>query len=104
VASCTALIKENFVCTGHLRGKKECRVLGFKNLVRTSQETHRVSATETSRLMLCKIRSYHGGDYEECRRVALVGADDSIASIIRVKQIGELGTTLTVISKRCRLR
>jgi hypothetical protein len=26
-----------------------------------------VSATESSRLMLCKILGFHGGDYEECR-------------------------------------
>jgi hypothetical protein len=35
--------------------------------VRTSQETHYVSATEPSRSMLRKIRGFHGGDYEECR-------------------------------------
>jgi hypothetical protein len=29
--------------------------------------THNVSATEPSRLMLCKILGFHGGDYEECR-------------------------------------
>jgi hypothetical protein len=34
---------------------EECRLLGYKNQVRTSQETHYVSATETSQLMLCKI-------------------------------------------------
>jgi hypothetical protein len=28
---------------------------------------HHVSATESGRLMLCKILSFHGGDYEECR-------------------------------------
>jgi hypothetical protein len=33
----------------------ECRLLGYKNPVRTSQEAHYVSATEPSRLMLCKI-------------------------------------------------
>jgi hypothetical protein len=35
--------------------------------VPTSQETHYVSATGTSRLMLCasKIGSFHGGDYKE---------------------------------------
>jgi hypothetical protein len=31
------------------------------------QETHYVSATEPSQLMLCKIWGFHGGDYEECR-------------------------------------
>jgi hypothetical protein len=34
---------------------EECRLLGYKNTVRTSQETHYVSITESSRLMLCKI-------------------------------------------------
>jgi hypothetical protein len=34
---------------------EEWRLLGYKNPVRTSQETHYVSATETSQLMLCKI-------------------------------------------------
>jgi hypothetical protein len=33
---------------------EECRLLGYKNPVRTSQETHYVSATESSRLMLLK--------------------------------------------------
>jgi hypothetical protein len=32
-----------------------CRLLGYKNPVRTSQETHYVSAIEPNRLMLCKI-------------------------------------------------
>jgi hypothetical protein len=34
---------------------EECRLLGYKNLVRTSKETHYLSATETSWLILCKI-------------------------------------------------
>jgi hypothetical protein len=38
-----------------------------KNTVHTSQETHYVSATESSQLMLCKISGFYGGDYEECR-------------------------------------
>jgi hypothetical protein len=42
-------------------------LLGYKNPVRTSQETHYLSATESSRLMLCKIWGFHGGDYEDCR-------------------------------------
>jgi hypothetical protein len=45
----------------------ECRLLGYKNTVRTSQETHYVSATESSQLMLRKISNFHGGDYEEWR-------------------------------------
>jgi hypothetical protein len=31
------------------------------------QETHYVSVTERSQLMLCKISGVHGGEYEECR-------------------------------------
>jgi hypothetical protein len=46
---------------------EECRPLGYKNPVRTSQETHYVSVAESSRLMLCKIWGFHGDDYEECR-------------------------------------
>jgi hypothetical protein len=46
---------------------EECRLLGYKNPVRTSQETHYVSATESSQLMLCNIWGFHGVEYEECR-------------------------------------
>jgi hypothetical protein len=45
---------------------EECLLLGYKSPVPTSQETHYVSATETSLLMLCKIWGFHGCDYEEC--------------------------------------
>jgi hypothetical protein len=34
---------------------EECRLLGYISPVRNSQETHYVSATESSQLMLCKI-------------------------------------------------
>jgi hypothetical protein len=46
---------------------EECRLLGYKNPVRISQETPYASATESSRLILCKIWGSHGSDYEECR-------------------------------------
>jgi hypothetical protein len=46
---------------------EECRLLGYKNPVRTSQETHYVSTTESSQLTLCKIWGVHDGDYEEWR-------------------------------------
>jgi hypothetical protein len=46
---------------------EECRLLGYKNPVRTSQKTYYISATESSQLILYKILGYHGGDYEECR-------------------------------------
>jgi hypothetical protein len=43
------------ICDFHGGDYEECRLLGYKTPVRTSQETHYVSATELSRLMLCKI-------------------------------------------------
>jgi hypothetical protein len=46
---------------------EDFRLLGYKNSVCTSQETHYVSATESSQLMLRKIRGFHSSDYEECR-------------------------------------
>jgi hypothetical protein len=46
---------------------EECRLLEYKNQVLTSQETHYFSATELSRLMLCKMLGLHGGEYEEWR-------------------------------------
>jgi hypothetical protein len=46
---------------------EECRLLGYKNPVHTSQETHYISATESNRLMLRKIWGFRGGDYKECR-------------------------------------
>jgi hypothetical protein len=46
---------------------EERRLLGYKTLVRTSQETHYFSATEPSQLMLCKILRFHSLHYEECR-------------------------------------
>jgi hypothetical protein len=51
----------------HISDYEECRLLGYKNQVRTSQETHYVSTTESSQLLLCKIWGFHVGDYEECR-------------------------------------
>jgi hypothetical protein len=39
----------------HCSHYENCSLVGYKNPVRTSQETHYVSATEASRLMLCKI-------------------------------------------------
>jgi hypothetical protein len=39
----------------------------MKNTVFYDIKTQFVSATELSQIMLCKIRGFHGGDYEECR-------------------------------------
>jgi hypothetical protein len=46
---------------------EEYHLVGYKTPVRTSQETHYLSATESNQLMLCKIWGFQGGDYEECR-------------------------------------
>jgi hypothetical protein len=46
---------------------EECRLLGYKTPIRTSQGTHYFSTTESSHLMLCKVLGFHGGDYEEGR-------------------------------------
>jgi hypothetical protein len=80
--------------------------------VRTSQETHYVSATEPSRLMLCEIWGFHGGDYEECR---LLGCDAvwplyeltfrrNVSPPSSGWQVGELGTTSTVTRNWSALR
>jgi hypothetical protein len=45
---------------------EECHLLGYKNPVRTSQDTYYVSTTESSPLMLCKIWGFHGSGYEGC--------------------------------------
>jgi hypothetical protein len=46
---------------------EECRLLGYTNPVRTSQETHYSFATEPSRLILYKIWDFHSDDFEEYR-------------------------------------
>jgi hypothetical protein len=51
----------------HCSDYEECRLPVYKDPVRTSQETHYVSATQPSQLMLCKIWGFHSSDYEECR-------------------------------------
>jgi hypothetical protein len=40
-------------CDFHGGDYEECRLLGYTNAVLISQETHYVSATESSRLVLC---------------------------------------------------
>jgi hypothetical protein len=82
---------------------EECRLLGYKNPVRTSQGTHYVSATEFSQLVLCKVFSRWSlrrmPSSGMVRRAALVRtylSEERSASIIRVTRIGELGTTLAV--------
>jgi hypothetical protein len=47
----TIFITVFYICLS----KEECRRLEYKNIVRTSQETHCLCTIESSRLMLCKI-------------------------------------------------
>jgi hypothetical protein len=42
---------------------------GKQNPVRTSPETHYVSGTEPSLLMIYKVCGFHGVDYDECRHL-----------------------------------
>jgi hypothetical protein len=70
---------------------EECRLLGYKTPFRTSQETHYISATESSRLMLCKgtMKLPSSG---MLRRVDLVRTDvgqERMASIIRVTRTSD---------------
>jgi hypothetical protein len=55
------------ICDFHCSDYEECRRLRCKTPVRTSQETHYISATKHKRLTLCKIWGFHGGNYEEYR-------------------------------------
>jgi hypothetical protein len=64
------ILNQNNPCKSwgfHGGDRKEWRLLGYKNTVHTSHETHYVSATESSRLMVSKIWGFHGSDYEELR-------------------------------------
>jgi hypothetical protein len=61
----------------HCSDYEECRLLGYKDPVCTSQETHYLSATESSQLMLCKIWGFHCSDYVECR---LLGYKDPVCT------------------------
>jgi hypothetical protein len=77
----------------HVCDNEDCRILGYKNPVRTSQETHYFSAIGSSQLMLCKIRGFHVYDYEECRllrchRMGLIRAhvsEESFTYIFRME-------------------
>jgi hypothetical protein len=87
---------------------EECRLLGYKNPVRTSKETlrlrYRVQPINALYDLRFTQRELHRMPPSGMlRRVALVRTDVSeqrIASIIRVTRIGELGTTSEVTSNR----
>jgi hypothetical protein len=62
------------IWVSHVGDYEECRLLGYRNPVRSSQETHYVSATAPSRLMLFKLWGFHVGDYAECRFLGYIKA------------------------------
>jgi hypothetical protein len=89
----------------------ECDLLGYKNLVRTSHETHSFSATESSRCYVrfqvstavtMKNAVYWGvTPCGYCKNRRFGG---TCHIIIRVTRIDELRTTLAIISNRSTLR
>jgi hypothetical protein len=91
---------------------KNSVICDIKTHVRTSQETHYVSGTESSRSMLCKIWGFHGDDYEECRLVGCwavwLSKNRRVGGIYchhqQSDKNSELGTTLGVTSNRRTLR
>jgi hypothetical protein len=74
---------------------EEFRFLGYKTPIRNSQETHYMSATESSRLMLCNFtfsRQYlwripSSGMWSRVGLVGTEGTEDCVTSIIRVEII-----------------
>jgi hypothetical protein len=88
---------------------EECRLLRYRNQLRTSQETHYVSATEPSRVILGKIWRvsrrwlWRMSSSGVLRHVALVRtdvSDERSASIIRITRISELGTLAVTRNRR----
>jgi hypothetical protein len=75
---------------------QQCRLLGYKNPFHTSQETHYVSTTETSQLMLCKIWGFHGGDYEECR---LLGYKNTVRTSQETQYVSTTETSQLMLCK-----
>jgi hypothetical protein len=71
---------------------EECRLLGYKNPVHTSQETYYLSATEPSRLMLCKKYAVFWAVSSYCLLLRADVSEQRIASIIRTTRISELRT------------
>jgi hypothetical protein len=84
---------------------EECRLLRYKNSVRTSQEIRYVSATEPNRFMLCKICGFHDDGYAVFLDVTHFGYFKNrrfgitFCLIIRVRSFSELGTTLAITRK-----
>jgi hypothetical protein len=86
-------LRSMFMCT-HIH--EEGRLLGCKNPVRTSQETHYFSAAESSHLMLCKICGFHGFDYEECR---LLGYKIQVRTSQETHYVSAIETSRLILCK-----
>jgi hypothetical protein len=80
------------------RAYEECRLLWYKDQVRTWQETHYVSATEPSRLMLCMIGGFPESDYEECR---LLGYKDPDRTSQEIHYISAIEPSRLMLCKIC---
>jgi hypothetical protein len=80
----------------HGGGYEECRLLDCKNSLRTSQETHYVSVTESSRLMLCKTWGFHGGDYEEC---CLLGYKNPVRTLQKTHNVSAIEPSRWMLCK-----
>jgi hypothetical protein len=82
-----------------------CLMLQLQNVCIWSVQNGNM-ATFPNAAVSCKILGSRGGDYEECRLLGCVAvwltvvSEERIASIIRVKRIGELGTMLAATSNR----
>jgi hypothetical protein len=85
----------------HCGDYEECRLLGYKSPVRTSQEAHYVSNTESGKLMLCKISGFHGSDYEGCR---LLGYKSPVRTSEETDYFSATWSSRLRISRRLLLR
>jgi hypothetical protein len=75
---------------------EEFCILGYNKPVCTSQETHYISATESSQLTLCKIWGLHGSDYEECR---LLGYKNPVRTSQETHYVSSTGSSRLMLCK-----
>jgi hypothetical protein len=86
------------ICSSHGGHYEECRLLGYKNPARTSQETNYVSAIELSKSMLCKNWGLRGGDYDECR---LLGHKNPVRTSQETHYVSATEPNRSVLCKIC---
>jgi hypothetical protein len=86
------------ICSFHGGDCRECRLLGYKHLVRASHETDYFSVRDHSRIVLCKIWGFHGGDYKECR---LLGCKHPVRASRETHYLSVRNTSLLVLCKIC---